>query len=137
MENYKEIQKNIIKDRIHEIIFEADTPMGKLFDIVILVLIVASVLVVMLESIEKLAVDYKRIFLYIEWFFTIVFTIEYGLRLYCVRHPLKYAKSFYGIVDLLAILPSYLSFLFQGTHSLMVIRALRLLRVFRIFKATS
>lgn len=134
MENSKEIQRNILKDTIHEIIFEADTPMGKLFDVVILVLIVASVLVVMLESIEKLATNYKQTFLYIEWFFTGVFTIEYGLRLYCVRRPLKYAKSFYGIVDLLAILPTYLSFLIQGTHSLMVIRALRLLRIFRIFK---
>lgn len=134
MENSQNIRKNILKDKIHEIIFEADTPLGKYFDIFILVLIVLSVLVVMLESIESLQIEYANLFLYIEWIFTIAFTIEYALRIYCVRNPLKYATSFYGVVDLLAILPSYLSFLIAGTHSLMVIRALRLLRIFRIFK---
>ena len=122
------------KEKIHEIIFEADTPAGKTFDIILMVLIVFSVFVVLLESIENLHDKYGRIFIVLEWFFTIFFTIEYILRLYCVYKPKKYALSFFGLVDLLSIIPTYLSLFITGTQYLIVIRALRLLRVFRIFK---
>ncbi len=122
------------KESIHEIIFEADTPAGKYFDIILMIFIVASVLVVMLESIAELNTQYHDLFVVLEWVFTIFFTIEYLLRVYCVYQPKKYMTSFFGIVDLLAILPTYLSLIISGTHYLVVIRALRLLRVFRIFK---
>lgn len=128
------VTKNPRKEKIHEIIFEADTPMGKSFDIFLMVMIVASIIVVMLESVGYLQAQYQEIFYILEWIFTIFFTIEYGLRLYCVYSPMKYARSFYGVIDLLSILPTYLSILLPGTHTLMVIRALRLFRVFRIFK---
>ncbi len=123
-----------IRDHLHEIIFEADTPLGKAFDVVLLVLIVLSVVAVMLESVEAIDRAYHLELRVIEWTLTIVFTVEYLLRLWTVRRPLRYATSFFGIVDLLAILPTYLSLFFVGAHSLLVIRALRLLRVFRIFK---
>lgn len=122
------------KEKIHEIIFEADTPMGKTFDVILMIAIIASVLVVMLETVQDLQINYRQIFVMLEWIFTIFFTIEYSLRLYCVYRPMKYALSFYGIVDLLSIIPTYLSFFFTGFHSLMIIRALRLMRIFRIFK---
>jgi len=122
------------KEKLHEIIFEADTPKGKAFDIFLMVMIVASILVVMLESVGELQARFQTIFYILEWVFTIFFTIEYILRLYCVYSPLKYAKSFYGIIDVLAVLPTYLSLIIPGSQSLMVIRALRLFRVFRIFK---
>ncbi len=122
------------KEKIHEIIFEADTPMGKAFDIVLMIFILLSVLVVMLESVDRIANNHHQLFFVLEWIFTIFFTIEYILRLYCTYNPKKYAMSFYGIIDLLAIIPTYLSLLIVGTHYLVVIRALRLLRIFRIFK---
>lgn len=122
------------RHRAHEIIFEADTPLGKAFDVVLLVLILASVLAVMLESVSSIRVHYGRELYIAEWVFTILFTIEYVLRLASVKKPLSYAKSMFGIVDLLAILPTYLSFLVPGAQSLLVIRSLRLLRVFRILK---
>ena len=129
------IQRSRLKEKIHEIIFEADTPMGRLFDISLLVTISLSVLVVMLESIEYFQVNYATTFFVLEWVFTIIFTIEYILRLYCVYHPWKYARSFFGVVDLLAILPTYISLLFPGSvHYFIVIRALRLMRIFRILK---
>ncbi len=108
--------------------------MGKLFDIILLIVILVSVITVILESSPALGQTYKKIFLALEWSFTIIFTIEYFLRLYSVYRPWKYATSFFGVVDLLAILPTYLSFFIVGSQSLVVIRALRLLRVFRIFK---
>lgn len=122
------------RERIFEIIFEADTPIGKWFDIFLIIAIIASVFIVMLESVDSVNDRFGQLFRVLEWMFTIFFTIEYILRLYVVHRPLKYALSFFGIVDLLSILPSYLSIFFGGTQSLMVIRAIRLLRVFRIFK---
>lgn len=122
------------KERIHEIIFEADTPLGKLFDIILLGAIIASVIVVILESVQEYHDRFGLLFKILEWIFTVLFTAEYVFRLYCVYRPIKYAKSFYGIIDLLSILPTYLGLLIAGAESLMVIRALRLLRVFRIFK---
>ncbi len=123
-----------LRNKIHEIIFGAHTPAGKSFDILLMVFIVASVLTVMLETVDVIADRYHNLFYVLEWTFTIFFTIEYILRLYCVYRPIKYATSFYGIIDLLAILPTYISYFFVGTHYLVVIRTLRLMRIFRIFK---
>ena len=123
-----------LRDRIHEIIFEADTPAGKAFDVSLMVLIILSVIAVTLESINSIAARYGDWLRAFEWLVTILFTIEYVLRLYCVRKPRRYARSFFGVVDLLAILPTYLSLVIPGAQSLLVIRALRLLRVFRVLK---
>jgi voltage-gated potassium channel len=123
-----------LRSRLHEIIFEADTPAGKLFDIAVLLCIMLSVLAVLLESVSGIRLKYGGILRAAEWTFTILFTIEYALRLSTVGKPMRYARSFFGVVDLLAILPTYLSLIIAGTQSLIVIRALRLLRVFRILK---
>ena len=123
-----------LKAGLHEIIFEADTPAGKAFDVALLLLIVLSVIAVMLESTASIATRYGNVLRTFEWVITIIFTIEYILRLYCVGKPAQYARSFFGIVDLLAILPSYVSLIIPGAQSLLVIRALRLLRVFRVLK---
>lgn len=125
---------NPLKERLHEIIFEADTREGKLFDILLLVFILGSVLVVMLESVEHLNLKYHRLFVVLEWIFTVFFTIEYIIRLYITLRPIKYATSFFGIIDLLSILPAYIGLFIPGTHFLVVIRSLRLLRIFRILK---
>ncbi len=122
------------RQRLHEIIFEADTATGKLFDLALILSIIVSVTVVMLDSVAVLHSTYGGLFLRLEWGFTLLFTIEYILRLSCIGRPLKYARSFYGIVDLLSILPTYLSLFFTGGQYLLVIRILRLLRVFRVFK---
>lgn len=119
---------------LHEVIFEADTVAGKAFDVALLIAIVLSVIAVCMESVTSFREQYGALLWVMEWGFTILFTIEYILRLVSVSRPLRYAGSFFGIVDLLAILPTYLSLIFAGTQSLLVIRALRLLRIFRIFK---
>ena len=123
-----------LRSRIHEVIFEADTPAGKAFDIALLVLIALSVLAVMLESMADVRARYGTALRAFEWTVTGLFTIEYALRLLSVGRPLRYARSFFGVVDLLAILPTYLVVFFSGAQSLLVIRALRLLRVFRVLK---
>ena len=123
-----------LRSKIHDIIFEADTPTGKAFDIALIFSILASVLVVMLDSVEPLSEAYHYQFYVLEWTFTILFTIEYLLRLYSVVKPLRYARSFFGIVDLLSILPTYLSLLIPGTQYLLVIRTLRTIRIWRILK---
>jgi voltage-gated potassium channel len=120
--------------RLHEIVFEADTPAGRAFDVVLLVSILASILTVALDSVADIHALHGDALYVAEWFFTILFSIEYVVRLLCVGRPLRYAASFFGIVDLLAILPTYVSLLVGGAQSLIVIRALRLLRVFRILK---
>ena len=117
-------------------IFEAGTPGGKLFDVALLVSIALSVAVVVLESVEPIRRQFGAALLAAEWLFTVLFTLEYVLRLLSVRRPLSYATSFFGVVDLLAVVPTYLSLFVTGTHSLVVVRALRLMRVFRIFKVT-
>lgn len=122
------------REKIHEIIFEADTPSGKAFDVILLIVILLSLIVVMLESVDSISSAYQDWFFWAEWIFTILFSIEYLLRIYCVYRPWKYIFSFYGIIDLLAILPTYLSLLISGSQYLIVIRGLRLIRVFRIFK---
>lgn len=123
-----------IREHLYEIIFEADTPAGKGFDIILLVFILLSVLIVMLETVAEIAVHYSSILYWAEWAITALFTIEYILRIYSARDWRKYVFSFYGLVDLLSILPSYLSLVFQGTHYMVTIRALRLMRAFRILK---
>ena len=123
-----------MKEKIHEVIFEADTPSGKYFDIALLFSIIVSVIAVSLESIEAIDKVYHSQLVMIEWLFTILFTIEYILRLYSTEHSVKYSTSFFGVVDLLAILPTYLSIFIPGAQSLLVIRGLRLLRIFRVFK---
>lgn len=122
------------RQKMHTVIFEADTPTGKVFDVALLIAIIASIVVVCLESVEPLREDHGTLFRTIEWALTIAFTIEYLLRLYCVDRPLRYARSFYGVIDLLAILPTWMSLVLPGAAPLMVIRALRLLRVFRVLK---
>lgn len=119
---------------LNDIIFGAESKAGKLFDVVLILAILLSVVAVMLESVGSVVANYRPQLIGIEWFFTLLFTLEYGLRLVSVRHPMKYATSFYGIVDLLSIIPTYLSLLIPGINSLLVIRILRILRVFRVLK---
>lgn len=122
------------RDKWYRIVFLADTKSGRLFDIILLVSIVVSVLIVMLDSVASLRLSYRHLFLYAEWFFTLLFTIEYIFRVIISRKPREYVRSFYGIIDLLSVLPTYLSLLLAGSHYLLVIRILRMLRVFRILK---
>ena len=138
MKNQNKSPKTIqsIKSQLYEIIFEADTPAGKWFDIVLLWAIIISVLVVFLESISELRNQYGNIFYYLEWFFTILFTLEYILRIISVNKASEYVFSFYGVIDVLAIIPTYLSLVIAGSQYFLVIRILRLLRVFRILKLT-
>ena len=123
--------------RLYTIIFEADTRAGRLFDQWLIVFILASIVVVMMDSVQMLAAHYHQLFFSLEWLFTAVFTLEYLARLACVRHPWRYALSFYGIIDLLALMPTYLALLVPEAHALIDVRVLRLLRVFRIFKLTA
>lgn len=122
------------RERLWRIIFLSDTKAGQAFDVALMILIGASVLVVMLDSVEGLRRDHRSLFLVLEWIFTAVFTIEYLVRLMVVRKKRKYALSFFGIVDLLSILPTYAAILLSGGQYLMVIRILRLLRMFRVLK---
>ena len=122
------------QEKLHEIIYEADTKAGKLFDVVLLWLIIASIALVMLESVRDYDENYHQLFNISEWIITILFTIEYILRIISVNKPKKYIFSFYGVIDLLSTAPKYLSLIFGGGHYLAAIRALRLLRVFRILK---
>ena len=124
------------REKVHEIIYEADTPAGKLFDVILLIVILISILLVMLESVESIEAKYATILNILEWVITILFSLEYMLRVLSVKKPKAYIFSFYGIIDLLSTIPKYLSLFVLGTHSLVAIRALRLLRVFRILKLT-
>jgi voltage-gated potassium channel len=120
--------------RLHEVIYESNTPAGKAFDVALLFAIFASIAVVMLDSVASIHAKYGVWMQWMEWSFTALFTVEYLLRLICIKKPLKYVFSGLGIIDLIALIPSYLSIFFVGAHSLLVFRALRLLRIFRIFK---
>jgi len=122
------------REKLHEVIYEADTQEGKLFDVILLIAILASILLVMLESIKSFDEKYHDFLNISEWIITILFSIEYILRVISIKKPLKYIFSFYGIIDLVATIPKYLSFVLVGSHSLVALRALRLLRVFRILK---
>ncbi|HPW83179.1 MAG TPA: ion transporter, partial [Rhodoferax sp.] len=123
--------------RLYTIIFEADTRAGRLFDQWLIAIILASVTVVVLDSVHGINARLGTVFDILEWGFTLVFTVEYVARLLCVRHPLRYALSFYGVIDLLALLPTYLALLVPEVHALIDVRVLRLLRVFRVFKLTA
>lgn len=119
---------------LFEVIFEADTVAGKWFDVILILSIVASVIVVMLKSMKGVSDQYGGLLGGLEWFFTILFTVEYVLRLVCLNKPTRYARSFFGVVDLLAILPTYLSIVLPLGSHLMVVRLLRVLRIFRVLK---
>ncbi len=122
------------KDRLHDVIYEADTPTGKIFDLILLVLIVLSIIFVMIESVKGLPDHIYTLLYYAEWVITIFFTFEYIARIISIKRPSTYIFSFYGMIDLLSTLPLYLSFFITGTSALLAVRALRLLRVFRILK---
>ncbi|MCF8228627.1 MAG: ion transporter [Bacteroidales bacterium] len=128
------MEKNNFREELFRIIFKAESPAGKTFDIILLISIILSVIIVFMDSVADLNASYGPELYVAEWFFTILFTIEYILRIYTVRRKWKYIFSFYGIIDLLAILPTYISLIVTGTQFLLVIRILRLLRVFRILK---
>jgi voltage-gated potassium channel len=125
-----------LKERLYEIIFEADTRTGKLFDLVLLSVILISVILVMLESVPSVNNKYHHLLIALEWAITIIFTLEYILRIIIVKKPFRYIFSFYGIIDFLSVIPTYLSLFIVGSQSLIVIRILRLLRIFRILKLT-
>ncbi|MBZ9627522.1 ion transporter [Psychroflexus sp. CAK57W] len=122
------------KEKVHEVIYEADTTAGKVFDVALLIMILVSLALVVLDSVNHLNLEYHTLFLTLEWIITIFFTIEYILRIICINKPKKYIFSFYGIVDFLSTIPLYISLIFAGSGALLSLRALRLLRVFRIFK---
>lgn len=122
------------RDILHEVIYEADTREGKLFDIVIFIAILVSITTVMLESVREINEKYSLVLNSTEWIITILFSIEYVLRIISIKKPTKYIFSFYGIIDFLSTIPKYLSLFFVGTHHLVALRALRLMRIFRILK---
>jgi len=121
-----------LRRKLFSVIFRSDTPAGMAFDVLLIAAILVSVTVVILTTVHEVNDRHGRLLYLIEWCFTIAFTLEYALRLYCVRRPLHYARSFYGIVDLLSILPTYLGLLFTGTGPMLVIRIMRILRLFRV-----
>ncbi len=123
-----------LRERTRIVIFEADTPAGRAFDVALFSLILGSVIAVMMESVAAVRAAHGPWLRATEWVVTALFTVEYGVRLWCVREPFRYARSFFGVVDLLAILPTYLSLVLPGSQSLLTIRALRLLRIFRVLK---
>lgn len=129
MKTQKELRK-----KLHEIIFEADTLAGKAFDIVLLIAILLSVFIVILSSEASLAANFASLFYYTEWVLTILFTIEYFFRIYTVDKPFKYIFSFFGIIDFIAIIPTYIAVFLTGSHFLVIIRVLRIMRVFRVLK---
>ncbi|MEW2922301.1 ion transporter [Muricauda sp. ANG21] len=122
------------KHKLHEVIYEADTPAGKLFDIVLFVLIILSVILVMLESVDHIDAEHHKILLILEWIITIFFSLEYIARIISIKKPWKYIFSFYGIIDFVSTIPLYLSYILAGSQVLLAVRAFRLLRVFRILK---
>lgn len=122
------------RERLHQIIFESDTPAGKLFDVALLAMILFSIGLLMLDTVPSIQAKWGKTLYVLEWAVTVFFTIEYLIRLYSVYKPIKYVTSFYGLVDIASILPVYLSLFIPGAHSLMIVRSLRLLRLFRIFK---
>ncbi|WP_069385117.1 ion transporter [Halomonas caseinilytica] len=123
-----------LRTRIFQLIFESDTPSAKTFDIALIGVILCSVLVVMLESVVPLRERYGALFFWLEWGFTLLFTLELAIRLYCLERPWQYLRSFYGVIDLLAILPTWLALVLPGAQSLVVVRLLRVLRIFRVLR---
>ena len=123
-----------LRDKLRIIIFEADTKAGRRFDVTLIGMILLSVLTVMLDSVPQINAKYGQQLYYAEWFFTVLFTVEYAVRLWCIEHSWGYAKSFYGVVDLLSVLPTYLSLWFPGSQFFLAVRILRVLRVFRVLR---
>jgi voltage-gated potassium channel len=123
-----------LRDKLRIIIFEADTKAGRRFDVTLIGMILLSVLTVMLDSVPQINAKYGQQLYYAEWFFTVLFTAEYAVRLWCIEHSWGYAKSFYGVVDLLSVLPTYLSLWFPGAQFFLAVRILRVLRVFRVLR---
>lgn len=122
------------KDQLHEIVFEADTFWGKAFDVFLLIAILASIIIVMLESVVSIRLAHGDLLNVLEWTFTVLFLVEYIIRLYIIQKPLKYALSFFGVIDLLSILPMFLGLFIAGSQGFLVLRSIRLLRVFRVLK---
>lgn len=125
------------RDNAYRIIFQADTPTGRIFDIGLLVAIALSVVVVMLDSVGAIRIAHGPLLYGLDWVFTVLFTIEYGIRLWCARDVKRYAFSFYGMVDLMGVIPTYLGLLLAGSHYLAAIRFLRVLRTFRVLNLSS
>ena len=123
-----------LRDKLRIIIFEADTKAGRRFDVTLICVILLSVVTVMLDSVPQINAEYGQQLYYAEWFFTVLFTVEYVVRLWCIQHSWGYAKSFYGVVDLLSVLPTYLSLWFPGAQFFLAVRILRVLRVFRVLR---
>lgn len=128
------MQRNNLKERLYDVIFEADTPAGKLFDVLLFVAIMISVVLTMLSSVHSIRDVHGTLLLSLNAAFTVLFTVEYILRLYCARHSVHYARSFFGVVDLLAVLPFYIGLFIPSTRFLDVIKVLRMLRIFRVLK---
>ena len=128
------MKRSQLQNRLNEIIFGTETKAGKNFDIFLLVVILLSTFVVLLDSVSTFSAPTHHALKKLEWFFTILFTVEYIARLYCSPHPMRYARSFYGLVDLISIVPSYIAIFFAGSQYFLVVRLLRLLRLFRILK---
>ena len=128
------MNNNDWRQRLYVMVFQADTPAGRRFDTTLLLIILCSLVVVILDSIDSIHRDYANLLAYIEWGFTFVFAVEYGLRLYCSPKPLRYAFSFYGLVDLLAIVPGILAIYYSDAQYLLIIRIIRMLRIFRVLK---
>ena len=129
--------EDTLRSKVYTVIFEADTRAGRIFDLALIYLIVVSVLVVLFDSVDEINMRFGLQLRILEWIFTGIFTFEYAVRLWCVRRPIRYARSFYGIVDLLAVAPTYLAIFAPGIHALIDIRILRLLRLFRLLKLTA
>ncbi|AMD01500.1 ion transporter [Halomonas chromatireducens] len=123
-----------LRTRLFQIIFESDTPLAKGFDIVLILMILASVLVVMLDTVEQFGTAYGTWFYWIEWGFTLAFTLELAIRIYILDKPLRYFRSFYGVIDIVAILPTWLMLLIPGAQTLVIVRLLRVLRIFRVLR---
>jgi voltage-gated potassium channel len=132
--NYQQPPPDTLRGEVYDIVFESHTRKGKAFDVALLIAILVSVLVVMIDSVPSIHAEYKEEFYILEWVFTIIFSIEYLLRLWCVDNRKGYAFSLYGLIDLISVLPTYFSLLIGGAQYLLVIRAIRLLRIFRVLK---
>lgn len=132
----EQLAKKTLKEKLFIIIFEADTRAGQLFDKTLIYLILLSLVVVVIDSVDSISSKFHFSLSVLEWLFTIIFSLEYIARVYCAQNRLQYIKSFYGIIDLIAVLPTYLAMLFPELHALIDVRVLRLIRIFRVFKLT-
>jgi voltage-gated potassium channel len=132
----EQLAKKTLKEKLFVIIFEADTRAGQLFDKTLIYLILLSLVVVVIDSVDSISSKFHSGLTALEWLFTIIFSLEYIARVYCAQNRMQYVKSFYGIIDLIAVLPTYLAMLFPELHALIDVRVLRLIRIFRVFKLT-